>query len=114
MQYEKTGQIRIIAVSGPSRLTMLPNVPTYAEQGLKGYGVSGFIAMVAPVGMPKDLIVKYNKVLTEVVKSPGFQDKISGLGVIPTSSTPEELGTLIRDTNAAFSAMIEKADFKVQ
>ena len=114
VQYEKTGQIRIIAVSGPSRLTMLPNVPTYAEQGLKGYGVSGFIAMVAPMGMSKDLIVKYNKVLTQVVKSPGFQDKVSGLGVIPTSSSPEELGTLIRDTNAAFSAMIEKADFKVQ
>lgn len=114
MQYEKTGQIRIIAVSGPNRLAILPNVPTYSEQGLKGYGVSGFIAMLAPAGTSKDLLSKYNKTINQIVKSAGFQEKVSSLGVIPTGGSPEDLDALIRNTNAAFSAMVEKSGYKIQ
>ena len=56
----------------------------------------------------------YNKAINQIVKSPSFREKVSSLGVIPTGGTPEELNVLIRDTNVAFSAMVEKSGFKIQ
>jgi tripartite-type tricarboxylate transporter receptor subunit TctC len=113
MQYARDGRLRIIAVSGPSRLQTLPNVPTYVEQGLKGYGVSGFAAILAPAGTPRELVQRYNQVIGQVVKSPTFSAKVLELGVIPTTSTAEELATRIRETSSAFATMVERADYKM-
>jgi tripartite-type tricarboxylate transporter receptor subunit TctC len=113
MQYAKTGKVRLIAMSGPSRLSGMPEVPTYVEQGLKGYGVSGFVALMAPTGTSVDLIQRYNQAVAKVVGSPGFQTKVSELGVVPATSTPEELTARIRDTTTAFASMLDRSGFKM-
>lgn len=113
MQYVKSGKLRLLAVSGPSRLQGLPEVPTYVEQGLKGYGVSGFVAMMAPAGTPRELLVRYNQVISQVVNSSAFGARVGELGVIPATSSPEELSTRIRETSSAFSAMVERAGFRM-
>jgi tripartite-type tricarboxylate transporter receptor subunit TctC len=113
MPYVKSGKLRVVAISGPQRLALLPDVPTYAEQGLKGYGVSGFVALVAPTGTPRELLQRYNAAVTQIVRSEAFSAKVADLGVIATPSTPEELATRIRETSAAFAAMVERADYKM-
>jgi tripartite-type tricarboxylate transporter receptor subunit TctC len=113
MQYVKSGKLRLLAVSGPSRLANLSEVPTYVEQGLKGYGVSGFVAMMAPAGTPRELVVRYNQVINQVVNSSAFASKIGELGVIPNTSSPEELTARIRDTSSAFGAMVDRAGYKI-
>lgn len=113
MQYVKSGKLRLLAVSGPSRLANLPEVPTYVEQGLKGYGVSGFVAMMAPAGTPRELVVRYNQVINQVVNSSAFALKIGELGVIPNTSSPDELTARVRDTSSAFGAMVDRAGYKI-
>ncbi|MFC7411742.1 MULTISPECIES: tripartite tricarboxylate transporter substrate-binding protein [Comamonadaceae] len=113
MQYAKSGKVRVIAMSGPSRLSGMPEVPTYVEQGLKGYGVSGFVALMAPAGTPADIIQRYNQAAAKVVASAAFQTKVSELGVVPTTSTPEELAVRIRDTTTAFTSMVERSGYKL-
>lgn len=113
MPYVKAGRLRIIAVSGPTRLSLLPEVPTYVEQGLKGYGISNYAAMIAPAGTPGDVIQRYNRAINQVVGSPAFAAKVSELGVIPTSSTPDELATRIRETSTAFASMVERAGYRM-
>ena len=113
MQYAKTGKVRLIAMSGPSRLTGLPEVPTYVEQGLKGYGVSGFVALMAPAGTSTDVIQRYNQAVAKVVGSTAFQTKVNELGVLPSTSTPDELTTRIRDTTTAFASMVDRSGFKM-
>jgi len=113
MQHVRGDKLRVIAVSGPQRLASLPDVPTYIEQGLKGYGVSGYAALVAPTGTPRELIQRYNEVVTRVVGSAVFSARAQDLGVIPMSSTPEELATRIRDTSNAFAAMVQRAGYKM-
>lgn len=113
MQYAKLGKLRVIAVSGPSRLKALPDAPTYAEQGLKGYGVSGFVSVLAPAGTPTELIQRYNQVIAQVVQSPAFAAKVSEIGVIPAASTPDELAARIRDTSSAFAAIVERVGYRI-
>lgn len=114
MPYAQAGQIRIIAVSGPERLESLPDVATYVEQGVKNYGTSGFTAVMAPAGTSAEDIERFNAVIKEVVGSDTFQQRISALGVIPATSTPDELTNRIRDTNQAFQGMIDQVGFKPQ
>lgn len=113
MQYVRADKLRVIAVSGPSRLASLPDVPTYEEQGLKGYGVSGFVALLAPAGTPRDLVQRYNDAVTRVVGSASFAGKVQDLGMVPQSSTPAELAARIRDTSIAFAAMVQRAGYKM-
>ena len=113
LQHVRSDKLRVIAVSGPQRLASLPDVPTYIEQGLKGYGVSGYAALVAPTGTPRELIQRYNEVVTRVVGSAVFIARAQDLGVIPASSTPEELATRIRETSNAFAAMVQRAGYKM-
>lgn len=113
MQFAKLGKLRVIAVSGPSRLKALPDAQTYAEQGLKGYGVSGFVAVLAPAGTPNELIQRYNQVIAQVVQSPAFASKVSEIGVIPATSTPDELAARIRDTSSAFAAIVERVGYRI-
>lgn len=113
MQYAKAGKVRIIAVSGPSRLSALPDVPTYVEQGIQGYGVSGFVALMAPAGTPPELIQRYSQMVTQVVESPSFHAKVVEFGVLPTTSTPTQLTARIRATSAAFAFMVERSGFQV-
>lgn len=113
LPHARTGRLRIIAVNGPKRLASLPNVPTYVEQGLEGYDTSGFMAVMARVGTPQDIVRRYNSVITEIVNSSSFAEKLSELAIVPTSSTPEELATRIRETNSTFSAIIKRTGFQI-
>ena len=113
MQYAKAGKVRIIAMSGPARLSALHDVQTYVEQGLRGYGVSGFVALVVRSGTSADAVQRYNQAVAKVVGDAGFQAKISELGVVPAPSTPEELASRIRDTGRAFASMIERSGYQM-
>jgi len=113
LQYVRSGKLRIIAVSGQNRLASLPDVPTYTEQGIKGYGISGFVAVVARAGMPSELVRRYNGVVTQVVGSTEFKSKLQELGVVSSSSSPDELAARIRDTRTAFADMVRRVGYKI-
>ena len=113
MPYVKSGKLRVIAISGLQRLSSLPDVPTYVEQGLKGYGVSGFVALMAPTGTPREVLDRTHAAVTQIVRSASFSAKVAELGVIATPGTAEELALRIRETSAAFATMVERADYKM-
>ncbi len=113
LPYVKAGKLRIVAIGAPSRLSSLPDVATYAEQGLSGYGVSGFVGLVAPAGTPRELLVRLNEVTVAVVRSPGFASKLAELGVVATPSTADELALRISETTKAFGGMVERSGYKI-
>jgi tripartite-type tricarboxylate transporter receptor subunit TctC len=114
LQHAKAGKIRIVAVNGTARLPLLPDVPTYAELGIKGYEEVIFTAVFAPAGMPANLVQSYNAAIGKVVKSADFAEKLSGLGITAASSTPAELATRVQETNHAWSAMVRNAGYQPQ
>jgi tripartite-type tricarboxylate transporter receptor subunit TctC len=88
------GHIQLIiegfAVTSPYRQPMLPNVPTFAEAGVPGVVVTGWLGIYGPPGLPNDVRDKLGKAVVEVVKDPETQKKLRAIGFEPTGQgTPE-------------------------
>ena len=114
MQHAKAGKVRIVAVNGTTRLPSMPEVPTYAELGIKGYEEVIFTAVFAPAGVPAPLIERYNAAIVRVVQSADFSDKLAALGISATPSTPAELAKRVQDTHLAWSTMVKNAGYQAQ
>lgn len=114
LQHAKAGKIRIVAVNGTSRLPLLPDVPTYAELGIKGYEEVIFTAMFAPADTPAAMVQSYNAAITKIVKSHEFAEQLSSLGITAASSTPAELAARVQATTQAWTTMVKNANYKPQ
>lgn len=88
----KSGEVRAIAVTGPERHAELPDVPTFAESGYPAVTSTSGTGIVAPAGIPKEVVLLLNAKLNELVARPGTQAKMKSFGLVPKSGTPEEFG----------------------
>jgi tripartite-type tricarboxylate transporter receptor subunit TctC len=114
LEHAKAGKLKILAVNGTQRLPILPDVPTYAELGIKGYEEVIFVAAYAPAGTPADLLARYNAAITKVVNSPEFTQKLAAIGFVAQSSTPDELLARQARTTADWTTMVKNAGYVPQ
>ncbi len=96
MNHIRAGRLKALAVIGPNRLPALPQVETLAEHGIKGVDVaSGWHAMFAPAGTPRDIIDQLNAALQPILASTEIKERIVALGAEPAASTPDELARIL-------------------
>ena len=91
----KTGRIRAIAIGSPKRFAAVPEVPTFDEQGLKGYEASTWFAFMVPAKTPREIIVKLNSEVGKVLASKDIRDRYLAEGLEPQGGSPEDLGKWI-------------------
>ncbi|MFB9948791.1 tripartite tricarboxylate transporter substrate-binding protein [Rhizobium puerariae] len=103
-----------VASSGPARSSLLPNVPTAQEEGVKGFDVTSWNAIFAPAGTPPEVVKTLNAALVDVLADATLQKRFADLGVEARSSTPEEIGKRLADDIGKWSAVIEKAGIPKQ
>jgi tripartite-type tricarboxylate transporter receptor subunit TctC len=89
-------RLRGIAVASEARLSLLPDLPTVIESGVPGYEVVQWYGVLAPAGTPRDIVTRVNADIAKSLARPDTASKMSGEGAIPSGSTPEEFGALIR------------------
>jgi tripartite-type tricarboxylate transporter receptor subunit TctC len=102
------GQLRLIGVTTPNRLTQFPDVPTVSESGLPGFFFNSWFAILAPAGTPKDIIARLNAEVLKAVADPEIRRKLEELGFSVRGTSPEELGTLTRDQLAKYARVIKE------
>ena len=85
----KTGAIRPIAISTQSRSGLLPDVPTFAEQGLKNYDFGGWIAVIAPAGVPAPIVAKRYSEIKAALASPEVKDWLAAQDFKVVADTPD-------------------------
>jgi tripartite-type tricarboxylate transporter receptor subunit TctC len=96
----QSGAIRGLAVTSLLRLRDLPNVPTVAESGFPGFEASGWNALVAPAGTPREIIDKLNAAANAFLKSDAGRQQLDKMGITAIGGTPEELKAhLAREAN---------------
>ena len=108
------GKLKPIAVSGETRLPPLPEVPTFAEAGLPGYGLTSVNGIIAPARTPRAAV---NRIATEVAAILAAADTLDFLarqGAEPLISTPEQADALIRSELARYGKIIKQAGIKFQ
>ena len=92
----KAGKLRAIAIASPQRYSVLPEVPTLAEQGFKGAEAFAWFGLLAPAGTPAAVVAKLNSEANLALKQPEIADKLVSLGMTPVGGTPEQFGAFIR------------------
>jgi tripartite-type tricarboxylate transporter receptor subunit TctC len=112
-QHVKAGTIRLVAVNLPARMPAMPEVPTYSEQGLKGYESGNYVALFAPAGVSAEFVARLNQAVGQATRSAEFGQKLAALGITASHSTPGELATQVRDTDRALAEMVKAADFRM-
>lgn len=91
----KSGQLRALAVASDKRLAALPDVPTAAEAGLKGFESAAWFGFLAPRGSPRPAIDRLNREVAAAVADPAVRSRFTDFGADPITSTPEELQKFI-------------------
>ena len=110
----QSGSLRALAVLGPKRSTLLPNVPTSAEAGLPGFESGLNYGLLAPAGTPRAIIDKLNAALRAGVDTPEVRARIAADGGDPMPSSPEEYAADIEREDAKWSALIRKLKLRVE
>jgi tripartite-type tricarboxylate transporter receptor subunit TctC len=113
MPHYKAGKLKILAVTGGQRSTLLPDVPTVAESGLPGFSTLQWTGIVAPAGTPPDVVARLHAVLADILRQPAVIEKIMALGQeARASATPDEFRQMIRAEIKRWPAVVAAAGVK--
>ena len=107
--YVKAGKLKPLAVAGPRRSHLLPDVPTLKEAGVDGVEVQQWYGVFAPARTPRPIVDKLNKALNQVLADKEVVKRIEDHGADVEASTPEQLGTLVRSELTKWKAVVQKA-----
>ncbi|KNZ30951.1 MAG: LacI family transcriptional regulator [Methylibium sp. NZG] len=94
-QYVKQGKLRALAVTGRERNAALPDLPTFAEAGIKGLEVVGFYGILAPVAIPKDVVARLSDAFKQVLENPEIRSKMAAQGADPAYLGSEAFGAYL-------------------
>lgn len=103
------GKARVLGIGAARRASNLPELRTLEEQGLKGYDVSPWFALFAPAGTPRPIIDKINVAMNPLLKEPETIKRAAAQGLEVYSSTPEELGTTLKNDYPIWEKIMRKA-----
>jgi tripartite-type tricarboxylate transporter receptor subunit TctC len=109
LPHVKGGKLKALAIAGPKRSPLLPDVPTMKEAGVDGVEVQQWYAIFAPGKTPKDVVTKINKALNTVLNDKEVIKRMEDHGADVETSTPEELGSMVKTEVAKWKAVVVKA-----
>ena len=113
LSYARSGQVRVLAMTGPKRDAAAPDVPTIAEAGVPGYDVTAWQALFVPARTPSEVVRKISADTNAALAEPAIKDKLAASGYGAEGSSPEELAKLLRAEIAKWSAVIKSVGIKI-
>ena len=113
MPHVKAGKLRVIAVGSPNRISVLPEVPTVAEQGYPGFETSQWYGLSAPAKTPAAVIKRLADEAARAVKSPEVIERFVVDSAEPIGSTPQQYAEFIAKEQARWKEVIQRANVKV-
>ena len=112
MPQVRAGRIRCLATGGDRRSSVTPDLPTIAESGVPGFRYYGWNGVVAPRGTPRPIILKFNRVMNEVLGTMDVRKLYMELGEEPAYGSPEDFGKLIREDYRQMGKLVQLAGIK--
>ncbi|HEX9192138.1 MAG TPA: tripartite tricarboxylate transporter substrate binding protein [Burkholderiales bacterium] len=103
-----SGKVRALAVSGRARYSLMPDIPTVAESGLKDFEAMAWNGVLVPAGTPEAIVVRLNREFNAALKSREVREKLHGAGLEPVGGTPAEFARLIRAESGKWAPVIRR------
>ena len=107
LPYIKSGRLRALAVVGPRRQPMLPDVPTMVEAGIPGYELTNWFGLMLPAGTPRDVVQRINADIAKVLKMPDVRERLLGMAAEPVGSTPEQFSVFLKSETEKWAKVIK-------
>ncbi len=114
LPHVQTGKLRALGLADVKRSSLLPNIPTMTEAGLRGYVFTEWYGVIAPAAMPREAIGKWNSEINRIVATQDFREKLSALGAEPSNGTPEQFASYLKTEADRYSKLVKEAGVKVE
>lgn len=109
----KNGKLRALVVTSAERVNDLPQVPTVAESGYKGFESSTWFGFVGPAGLPENVVRTLNTEINKALKSPELEQRLNQQGAIVLGGTPQHFGDVIKADIARWAPIIKESGAKL-
>ena len=110
----RSGRAKVLGVAGPKRQAIVPNVPTFAEQGIKGADNLLWIGLVTAAKVPRPIVEKLNREVNRVLQLPDVKTRFDQLGLDAEGGTPERFGAVIKAQAADVTALIKSGALQIE
>ena len=108
----KAGKVRLIGVSSDRRLPVVPELPTFIEQGVAGFTGSTWAGMLAPAATPKEIVKRMSEEVTRIIRSDDTRARLDAMGVFAGGGTPQEFDAFIAAETVKWANVIKDAGVK--
>lgn len=108
----KSGKMRALAITSTKRGDDLPDVPTVAESGVRGFDAATWFGFVAPAGTPPEIVNRLNAEITKALQAADVRKKLSDQGADLMSGSPEQFGQLIKSDIARWAPVVKESGAK--
>ncbi len=109
----KSNRLRALAVTTPKRASQLPDIPTLDETGLKGFEMTNWYGVVAPAGVPRDIINKVSADINKALQDPGVRKRLVDVGTEIGGGTPESFDNFIKTEIAKYTKLVKAANVQL-
>ncbi len=97
MPHVSSGKLKALAVAGPKRTSLLPDLPTIDETVISGFDVNTWFGFAVPVGTPNEIIFKLNDEINKILQSKEVRNKLAPTGIEAVGGTPNQLKVFLKD-----------------
>ncbi len=109
----RAGKLKAYGVTSLKRATLAPEIPTISEQGYPGFETASWFAVLAPAGVPQDIVAKVNGAMNTALTHPGTRDTLVKRGLDPLPGSPEQASKFMRAEMARYAKLIKDVGIKI-
>ncbi len=114
LEHIKAGKLRGLGISTPRRLAQLPEVPTFAEEGLTGFEILNWYGVMAPAATPKEIVNKLAADINKAMREPDVKARLEQVGTQLRELSPEEFGAFMRTELAKYAKLVRDANIRLE
>jgi tripartite-type tricarboxylate transporter receptor subunit TctC len=114
MPHIQAGKLRGLAISTPKRLAQLPEVPTFAEEGITGFDVTNWYGVMAPGGTPREIVAKLNADINKAMQVPEVRARLEGVGTQLREMSVAEFEAFMKAEVAKYAKIIKDTGVRIE
>jgi tripartite-type tricarboxylate transporter receptor subunit TctC len=112
LPYVQRGEMRALAVTGPKRSTLAPDLPTLRELNLAAAEIEGWFIVLGPAGVPDAVVQRLNGAVNKVLASPATAERLATMGAEPLAGPPQDVVTLVSGDRERWGKVIRDGNIK--
>ncbi len=114
LPHVQSGKLKVLGVSKATRVPMLPNVPTIAEQGVKGFESGTWQGLLVPAGTPPEVVQRLATEVTRIIRSPEVRERLVSQGAEVNTMTPAEFASFFDRETKKWATVVAQGGVKVE